>query len=73
VGVWDAKIGRFMGTLGSSASCNLLGTPVVIGERLLQRCSAGEVLEWSAEGVRKQLEAFGSQISGAGSSPKIER
>ncbi len=74
VGLWDADTGRFKGTL-SSMGCEPRESLLVVSNKLLQRCLAGpdkdgEVLEWSVEGVKKQLETAAVRLSIVESSPK---
>ena len=54
IGVWDANTGRFEGAL-SFPGCKTEESPVVQGDKLLQRCAAGDILEWSVAGIQKQL------------------
>jgi hypothetical protein len=74
VGLWDADTGRFKGTL-SSMGCEPRESLLVVSDKLLQHCLAGpdkdgEVLEWSVEGVKKQLETAVVRLSIVESSPK---
>jgi hypothetical protein len=74
VGLWDADTGRFKGTL-RSMGCEPRESLLVVGNKLLQRCLAGadkdgEVLEWSVEGVKKQLETAAVRLSIVESSPR---
>jgi WD40 repeat protein len=68
-GLWDAETGRMEGTL-DFPDCQAQEGPVALGDRLLQRCSGGKVLEWSVAGVEKQLEGMAAQIAGNGNSPQ---
>jgi WD40 repeat protein len=73
-GVWDVSTGRFQGSLNLSG-CDARESLVVLGERLQQRCFAGKgqdgkVLEWSLDGIERQLADFASQISDSESPPE---
>jgi hypothetical protein len=72
--VWDVSTGRFQGSLNLSG-CDARESLVVLRERLQQRCFVGKgqdgkVLEWSVDGVQRQLETFANHISSGGSLPK---
>jgi hypothetical protein len=72
--VWDVITGRFQGSLNLSG-CDARESLVVLGDRLQQRCFAGKgqdgkVLEWSVDGVQRQLQAFANQISSGASPPR---
>jgi hypothetical protein len=72
--VWDASTGRFLGSLNLSG-CDARASLVILGERLQQRCFAGngqdgKVLEWSVAAVREQLQAFANQISTSEAPPR---
>jgi WD40 repeat protein len=58
IGVWDVSTGRFQGRLDACSAA-----PVVAeGNRLLQNCQLGEVLEWNAESVQKDIRGNADQI-----------
>jgi hypothetical protein len=50
IGVWEPATGKFRGTLP--------GPPIasIEGDRLFQRGLSGEVLEWDADAIRKQID-----------------
>ncbi len=68
-GVWDSKTGRFLGNL-DFFGCDARVSPVIAGTTLLQTCFMGNghddnLLEWSVDGVRKQIESAESVVASA--------
>lgn len=68
-GIWDADTGRLVGTIDLTG-CLALERNVADGDKLIQPCAATrdegpKVMEWSVEGVKRQMEAF-AEDAGAG-------
>ena len=58
IGVWEASTGRYQGTLAACAGDDIS----VEGDRLFQNCLSGEVLEWSAEAVRNEVQSLSGRL-----------
>ena len=58
IGVWEVSTGRYQGTLAACAGDDI----AVEGDRLLQNCLSGEVLEWSAEAVRNEVQSLSGRL-----------
>jgi WD40 repeat protein len=67
-GIWDAETGHFLGALDFSG-CDARVSPVIAGTTLLQTCLMGKghddkLLEWTVDGVRKQIESAERPVAG---------
>jgi hypothetical protein len=68
IGLWDVETGRYKGTLGVSDKCSKWDDLVASGPRLFERClpgdgKAGEVLEWTVDGVTKQMDSAPGHVA----------
>lgn len=69
IGLWDVETGRFKGTLDlTTEKCDARADLIVSGSRLLQRCFLGKdqqdkVLEWTVDGIRKQMDLAANPLA----------
>ena len=69
IGLWDVDTGRFKGTLDlATEKCDTRDDLIVSGSRLLQRCflgkdQQGKVLEWTVDGIGKQMDSAANPLA----------
>jgi hypothetical protein len=79
IGLWDVETGYFKGTLDvATEKCDTREDLVVSGSRLLQRCFLGKdqqdkVLEWTIDGIRKQMDSAANPLAADAASNQKSR